>query len=297
MPASSKQIRKRIKSVVSTKKITRTMEMVATSKLQKTQGRVVQSRPYLAALGDLMKALGRAGETLLAYPLFEQRSPVRRVLVLIITANRGLCGGFNANLVKHAIQHVEGLRAEGFEVVVQVAGKKGAQALRFLGWELDDVRTDLSDNPSFADAEGVARPLLDLFLQREVDRVDVVFADFVSAAKQPPTAMTLVPVGAPAEEPTEDDEEESLGQDEFLFEPSPQSILEELGPLYVKNTMYRMLLSSVASEQLARRMAMKNATDNANDMEKDLTLQYNKARQAQITQEIAEIVGGAAALE
>lgn len=294
MPASSKQIRKRIKSVVSTKKITRTMEMVATSKLQKTQGRVVQSRPYLAALGDLMKALGKAGESLGAFPLFEQRTPVKRVLVLLITANRGLCGGFNANLVKHAIQHVNELRGEGIEVVLQVAGKKGAQALRFLDWELDAVRTDLSDNPSFADAEGVVQPLLDAFLQRDVDRVDVVFADFVSAARQPPTAITLVPVGAPAETADDDADEQ---QDEFLFEPSPRSILEELGPLYVKNTMYRVLLSSVASEQLARRMAMKNATDNANDMEKALKLQYNKARQAQITQEIAEIVGGAAALE
>jgi F-type H+-transporting ATPase subunit gamma len=289
---NSKVIRKRIKSVASTKKITRTMEMVATSKLQKTQGRVVASRPYMAALTGLMEKLSGAIEQLGLSPLFERREPVKRVLVLLITANRGLCGGFNANLVKAGRVHLANLEAEGVESVLWVAGKKGISALRFLGVEMANKITDLSDNPSFEEAEAVAAPLLEQFLTGEVDRVDLVYADFQSVARQPPVAQTLLPVGASAED---EDAGASLGQ--FLFEPSPNEILDELGPAFVKNLMYRVLLSSVASEQIARRIAMKNATDNAGEMEKSLTREYNKARQAMITQEIAEIVGGVEALK
>lgn len=295
MPVSSKIIRKRIKSVSSTKKITRTMEMVATSKLQRTQGQVLAQRPYMAALAGLMRSLGGAVESIGAFPLFERREPTKRVLVLLITANRGLCGGFNANLVRKCLQHVADLESRGLEVELHVAGKKGVGAMKFLGVTVAATRMDLTDRPGFEDAEAVAAPLLAKFLDHEVDRVDVVFADFVSVAKQPPTAMTLLPVGADAgPEPAAGEE---LSLDRFLFEPSPAAILEELGPMFVKNTMFRVLLSSVASEMLARRVAMKNATDNAGEMERNLTLQYNKARQAQITQELAEIVGGAAALE
>lgn len=295
MPASSKAIRKRIKSVSSTKKITRTMEMVATSKLQRTQGRVLASRPYMQALRGLMARLGGSVEALRAFPLFEQRNPENRVLVLLVTANRGLCGGYNANLVRKCRDHIAELEAEGKEVVLHVCGKKGIAALNFLGVPIAEKRIDLTDNPSFAEAQSVAEPLLEAFLSHDVDRIDLVFADFQSAARQPPVAATLLPVGAEEEEG--DEEVEAGSSDQFLFEPSPMSILEELGPMFVKNMTYRVLLSAVASEQLARRVAMKNATDNANEMEKDLRLAYNKARQAQVTQELAEIVGGAAALE
>ena len=297
MSASSKIIRKRIKSVASTKKITRTMEMVATSKLQRTQGRVIASRPYMQALRDLMRRLGGSVDALRAFPLFEQRSPENRVLVVLVTANRGLCGGYNSNLVRKCKEHIAELEAEGKEVVLHVCGKKGIAALKFMGVEMASTRIDLSDNPTFAEAQSLADPLLDAFLDHEVDRVDLVFADFQSVSRQPPTAATLLPVGA--DDDMTDDEElpEASSSDQFLFEPSPMAILEELGPMFVKNMTYRVLLSAVASEQLARRVAMKNATDNANDMEKDLRLAYNKARQAQVTQELAEIVGGAAALE
>lgn len=299
MSASSKIIRKRIKSVASTKKITRTMEMVATSKLQRTQGRVLTSRPYMQALRDLMRRLGGSVEALRAFPLFEQRVPENRVLVLLVTANRGLCGGYNANLVRKCLDHIAELEADGKEVILHVCGKKGIAALRFRGVEMAETRTDLTDNPSFAEAQSLAEPLLDAFLEHEVDRVDIVFADFQSVSRQPPIAATLLPVGAEEEgaEGEETETPEAGSSDQFLFEPSPMAILEELGPMFVKNMTYRVLLSAVASEQLARRVAMKNATDNANEMEKDLRLAYNKARQAQVTQELAEIVGGAAALE
>lgn len=295
MPKSSKIIRKRIKSVASTKKITRTMEMVATSKLQKTQGKVVGSRPYTTTLGGLLSALAGAVGSLGNFPLFERRDPTKKVLVLLITSNRGLCGGYNANLVRKAREHIAQLRADGHDIVLHVTGKKGVAAMKYAGVAVDDARVDLTDRPTYAEAEGVGAPLIRAFLDHEVDRVDVVYADFRSVSQQPPTAMTLLPLGASADAKPKDGA--AKGETTFLFEPDPQAILEELAASYVKNVLYRMLLSAVASEQLARRVAMKNATDNAGEMQRSLTREYNKARQAQITQEIAEIVGGAAALE
>jgi F-type H+-transporting ATPase subunit gamma len=294
MPGSSKAIRKRIKSVGSTKKITRTMEMVATSKLQRTQGKVLASRPYQAAMQTLVTALSSAVEALAVSALFEKRTPVKRALVLLITSSRGLCGGYNANLVRKAREHVKELEASGIEVLLHVAGKKGIAAMKFAGVKVDDGRTDLTDRPTFAEAESLAAPLLKAFLDHEVDRVDIVFADFRSAGSQPPTAVTLLPIGSSDEGK---DEKKSGHADEYLFEPDAGEIFKALGAVYTTNTVYRMLLSSVASEMLARRVAMKNATDNADDMERSLTRAYNKSRQASITQEIAEIVGGAAALE
>jgi F-type H+-transporting ATPase subunit gamma len=302
---SSKTIRKRIKSVASTKKITRTMEMVATSKLQKTQGRVVGSRPYTTTLASLLEALSAAVGSLGNFPLFEKREPTKKVLVFVVTSNRGLCGGYNANIVRKAKDHIAKLRDEGHEVILHVAGKKGIAAFRFQGIEPAATRMDLTDRPTYAEAEGVGTPLIQQFLDHHVDRVDVVYADFRSVSQQPPTAMTLVPLGsAQAPSKTDSKSEAKTGSqpatptgDSWLFEPAPAEILAELAAIYVKNVLYRMLLSAVASEQLARRVAMKNATDNANDMQKSLTREYNKARQAMITQEIAEIVGGAAALE
>ena len=299
MPGASKNIRKRIKSVASTKKITRTMEMVATSKLQRTQGRVIASRPYQAAMRVLVTALSSAVTSLGGAPLFEKRTPTKRVIVLLLTSNRGLCGGYNANLVRKCAEHVRSVAAEGAEVILHVAGRKGLAAMRFAGVAVASGRTDLTDRPTFAEAESVAAPLLEAFLAREVDRVDVVFADFRTASQQPPTAATLLPIGAEAGQPAAKSgaHGEAPSADEYLFEPSATDILKALGAVYVTNTVYRMLLSAVASEMLSRRVAMKNASDNAKEMERSLTRAYNKARQAGITQEIAEIVGGAAALE
>ncbi len=301
MAQNSKAIRKRIKSVASTKKITRTMEMVATSKLQRIQGRVLQSRPYMAAMKSLMEKISGSVESIgLLSPLFERRTPTKRVLVFVITANRGLCGGFTSNIVKMCRDHLDALREEGIEPTLWVAGKKGVSQLKFRGVDIDESRTDLTDNPTFAEAESIAAPMLAAFLDHTVDRVDVVYADFKSVGSQPPTATTLLPVGDTGSEDGDEsgsEDEHGAGADQFIYEPSAAEILAELGPVYVKNLMYRMLLSSVASEQIARRVAMKNATDAAGDMEKNLTRDYNKARQAAITQEIAEIVGGVEAMK
>ena len=294
MPGASKTIRKRIKSVASTKKITRTMEMVATSKLQRTQGKVLASRPYQAAMQTLVAALSSAVESLAVSALFEKRTPVKRVLVLLITSNRGLCGGYNANLVRKCRDHVRQAGESGAEVLLHVAGKKGIAAMKFAHVKVDEGRTDLTDRPTFDEAQSVANPLLKAFLDRAVDRVDVVFADFRSASQQPPTVVTLLPIGA-ADAPA--GRAKDAAPAEYIFEPDAAEIFKALGAVYTTNAVYRMLLSAIASEMLARRIAMKNASDNANDMERSLTRSYNKSRQAAITQEIAEIVGGAAALE
>src|SRR5262245_3157429 len=217
MPGASKAIRKRIKSVGSTKKITRTMEMVATSKLQKTQGRVLESRPYQAGMQTLVSALSSAVESLAVSALFEQRTPVKRVLVLLLTSNRGLCGGYNANLIRMCREHVRGLEDAGVEVVLHVAGRKGVAGMKFARVPVAESRTDLSESPTYAEAQSVASRLLDAFLSRDVDRVDVVFADFRSAGHQPPTAATLLPVGAAAKE--KEPKDAHAHGDEYLFDP------------------------------------------------------------------------------
>jgi F-type H+-transporting ATPase subunit gamma len=295
MPGSSKAIRKRIKSVGSTKKITRTMEMVATSKLQRTQGRVLASRPYQQGMRTLVEALSSAVESLAVSALFEQRTPAKRVLVLLLTSNRGLCGGYNSNLIRMCREHVRSLEESGVEVILHVAGRKGVMGMRYARVPVAESRTDLSDSPTYAEAQSVASRLLDAFLSRDVDRVDIVFADFRSAGSQPPTAVTLLPAGGGAAE--KDAKDTKPHADEYLFDPDAGAIFKALGAVYTTNAVYRMLLSAVASEMLARRVAMKSASDNADDMERSLTRDYNRARQAGITQEIAEIVGGAAALE
>ncbi len=293
MPANTKAIRKRIKSVTSTRKITKTMEMVATSKLKRAQDAVLSSTPYanllLSVMGEVAsRVLDRA-----AFPLLRSAAAPKRTLVFVVTANRGLCGGFNSNLVRKGRDAVRAEEAAGRTPVVYVAGKKGVAAFRFQEIPVERKFTDLPDRPTYEDAERLAEALTGPFLAGEVDRVQVVFPDFRSLASQPPTVLTLCPVGGGAP----DGGKRGGASREFLFEPSPRAILERLLPLYVRTMVYRVLVSAVASEQIARRAAMKLATDNAGEMVTSLTRSYNKARQAQITQEIAEIIGGSEALK
>jgi F-type H+-transporting ATPase subunit gamma len=289
MPEQAKVIRKRIKSVSATKKITRTMEMVATAKLKAAQQRVQSSGPYLEQLRQLMREIGASGVDVSRWPFFEVR-PGKRTLIFLMTANRGLCGSFNANLIRLARDTYRAKEAAGHQVRIFVAGKKGITALRYQGFKPERTYVnELVDRPTPKDAEFFLKELTGPFLAGEVDEVLVVYPHWESVGRQPPTVLRLLPIapegatGAPAVEP--------------LFEPSAEEILDRLLPLYGRQIMYSVLAEAVASEQLARRMAMKLATDNASDMVNHLTRQYNKARQAQITKEIAEILGGAEALK
>lgn len=289
--AKGREIRKRISSVSNTQKITRTMEMVATSKLRRAQGQVLASGPYNDGLQRLMEELACHEIDLSLFPLFEQRE-VKRVLVLLMTSNRGLCGGFNANLIAKARRLLTEEKNAGHEVDLHVAGRKGIQAFRFAGVPMAGTYTDLEDRPTYQDAERFAKPFIEAFLAREVDAVRIVYPHFVSVGRQPPTVLTMLPVGGDGATV-----EKGGATSQILYEPSEVEILAELLPMYVRNSMFRVLLESVASEQVARRVAMKRASDNAEEMVKTLTLQFNKARQAQITQELTEIMGGVEALK
>ncbi|NJN14568.1 MAG: ATP synthase F1 subunit gamma [Planctomycetes bacterium] len=291
-PNSPKSSGKRIKSVSSTKKITRTMEMVATAKLKQAQQRVQSSGPYLAQLRALMREIGGSGVDVTRWPQFEAREG-KRTLLFLLTANRGLCGAFNANLIRLARNTYLEKKEAGHEVRVHVAGRKGFTAFRYQGIPLERTyMNELVDRPEPKDADFFLEALTRPFLEGEVDEVLIVYPHWETLAKQPPTLLRLLPIA-----PDTGTEAETKGAGvPPLFEPSPEAILDQLLPLYLRQTIYAVLSEAVAGEQLARRMAMKLATDNANEMVTNLTRQYNRARQALITKELAEILGGAEAL-
>jgi F-type H+-transporting ATPase subunit gamma len=288
MPEQPKIIRRRIKSVSSTKKITRTMEMVATAKLKAAQQRVQSSGPYLENLRHLMAEIGASGVDVSKWPYFEVRGG-KRTLLLVVTANRGLCGGFNTNLIRLARNTYRAKERDGHELRLFVAGKKGISAFRFQGFTMEKTYVDeLSDRPTPQDAEFFLKELATPFLANEVDEVLVVYPHWEGVGRQPPTVMRLFPIAPEgASGPTGPPP---------LFEPSAEGILDRLLPLYGRQIMYSVLAEAVAAEQVARRIAMKQATDNASEMVTTLTRKYNSARQALITKELAEIIGGSEAL-
>jgi F-type H+-transporting ATPase subunit gamma len=289
--AKGKELKGRIRSVQNTRKITRTMEMVSTSKLKRAQDRVAAARPYAEKLGAVIARLLNP-ELAERYPLLRQPEKVSRAAVVLITSNRGLAGAFNANLIREARTLLRSLRSDGADAELHAVGKKGVSFFRFQGETLSTAISDITDKPSAADAERVVGALVDRFTAGELDAVYVVYAKFVSALNTPPTVLQVLPVQPPAA-----GEGESAREVDYILEPGADEILSHILPLYVRNSVYRALVETSAAEHGARRTAMKNATDNAGDMLESLTRTYNRIRQAAITQEIAEIVGGAAALE
>ncbi|HET7251632.1 MAG TPA: ATP synthase F1 subunit gamma [Gemmatimonadales bacterium] len=302
--AKARELRRRIRSVQSTRQITRTMEMVSTSKLKRAQDRVVGARPYAAALAEVMAEL-YAPELAEDFPLLRQPEggKIRRAALVVITSNRGLCGAFNANLIREARRRITELESGGAVVELHLVGRKGVNFFRFSKRTVASARIDIGDRPTAAHAEQVIEPLMQQFASGQLDAVDVVFAKFNSAVSTPPTTLRILPVTPPKLE------RGNVGKAErstippfqhstfFILRPSAAAILEKLLPLYVRNQVYRALVETAAAEHGARRTAMKNATDSAGDMLDLLRRTFNRARQAQITQEIAEIVGGAEALQ
>ncbi len=284
--AGSSDVKRRIKSVENTRQITRTMELVATSKLKKATDRVRAAAPYSDALASIVGSL-YAPELSEKFPLLRRPEKVERVAVLLLTANRGLAGGFNANLIKEARYLLERFAEEGVETDLHIVGKKGIAYFRFRGHAIASTRIDIGDNPSMEDAESVIAGLRDEFAAGRIDAVHIVSSEFISAMSTPPRVTELLPIQGSG----------SGGLDNFILTPKAEILLERLLPAYLRNSTYRALVENVAAEQGARRSAMKSATDNAGDVLEYLTRSYNRARQGQITQEIAEIVGGAAALE
>jgi F-type H+-transporting ATPase subunit gamma len=290
--AKGRQLKGRIRSVQNTRKITKTMELVATSKLKRAQDRVIAARPYADALREVIADLVTP-DLSQRFPLLRRPAPPgrggpARAAVILLTSNRGLAGGFNANLIKEARRRIESLEAEGHAVELVGIGKKGIGFFRYLGRKFAAERTDIGDRPTAEHAAEIVQPLVTDFAEGRLASVDLVQARFLSALQTPPATVRILPIETPGGEAAPRD---------YLLAPSAEAILEELLPLYVRNAVYRGLVETAAAEHGARRTAMKNATDNAGEILELLKRTYNRQRQAQITQEIAEIVGGAQALQ
>ena len=287
--AKGRELKGRIKSVENTRKITRTMEMVATSKMKRAADRVSSARPYALALGEVLSHV-YTPELAERFPLLRRPAQIKKVALVVLTANRGLCGAFNTNLLREARARLAELEGAGISVELHIVGRKGIGFFKYLGRDLASQRADISDKPTSADATSLIDALMTRFASGDLDAVHVTYAKYKSALSTPPATEQVLPVVTPTTAGA------GLSRD-FLLAPSADEILEALLPLYVRNTVYRALVETAAGEQGARRTAMKNATDNATEMLQLLKRTYNSARQAQITQEIAEIVGGASALQ
>jgi len=297
--AKGRQLKGRIRSVQNTRKITKTMELVATSKLKRAQDRVVAARPYAEALREVIADLVTPDLAerfpLLRRPVSPAKGGPRRAAVILLTSNRGLAGGFNANLIKEAGRRMDALEAEGFTVNFYGIGKKGVGFFKYLHRAVAGERLDIGDRPTAEHAAEIVEPLIRAYAAGELASVDLVQARFLSALQTPPATIRVLPV-----EPAAQREGSEAGQGataDYILAPNAEAILEQLLPLYVRNAVYRGLVETAAAEHGARRTAMKNATDNAGEILELLKRTYNRQRQAQITQEIAEIVGGAAALQ
>lgn len=294
--ASARDLKKKIRSISNTAKITRTMEMVATAKSKRAQSRVEATKPYSNKLVDILTNLQASGTV--DHPLLETRENVGRNLLLVVTANRGLCGGYNSNILSMVEKWLRQESAEGRETDVYLVGRKGIARFRYRRIASVEQYTHFEDNPTFKECDVLASEFMRRFLRREVDRVVVASTLYESVARQHPTLTQVLPVEqSEADSDAGGDESGGGGAIDFLFEPEREKILETLLPLSVKQRVYRLFLEAAVSEQIARRMAMKLASDNADEMIGFYTRKYNRERQAGITQQITEIVTAAEALE
>ncbi|MGL4306536.1 MAG: F0F1 ATP synthase subunit gamma [Mycobacteriaceae bacterium] len=314
--ASIRELRSRIKSVNSTKKITKAQELIATSRITKAQARVAASKPYAEEITKVLSALASASGSL-DHPLLTERAEPKRSGVLIVTSDRGMCGGYNSNVLKEANELCQLLISEGKEPVIFVLGQKGLGYFTFRGREVSAAWTGFSQQPHYSDAAKASRHLVELFMAGSgtqvpayngegttegVDELHIVYTRFVSMLTQLPEVRRIAPLEVEIHEENIDLGDDMLSNgshgpsSDYEFEPEPETLLGALLPKYVSTRIYSSLLDAAASESAARRTAMKAATDNANELVNTLSRQANQLRQAQITQEISEIVGGVDAL-
>ncbi|HEY5873374.1 MAG TPA: ATP synthase F1 subunit gamma [Gaiellaceae bacterium] len=294
--ASVQDYKRRIRSVRNTRKITRAMELVAAAKLRRAQSRIESMRPYAETMRELIAGVGRAAGSVRGLPLLQQRETTSATLLIPLTGDRGLAGAFNAQVMRRAFALDRQLTAEGQTVRWLGVGKKGRSTLTFRRRELSGAFVGFTDAPAYSDAQGIAHRAAELFVEGEVDRVVLVYNTFVSALTQSVTEQEILPIAADVLETDEDERRDDALRGDFIFEPEPEQILERLLPVYLETQIYRALLESSASEQGARMTAMRNASKNAAEMIDRLSLEMNRARQAEITQEILEVVAGADAL-
>jgi F-type H+-transporting ATPase subunit gamma len=288
-----RDIKKRIGSVQSTRQITRTMEMVATAKIKKAQERIEAARPYALAMMELLGNVRRYASGA-SHPLLAEREDRRRVIVIAVTSDRGLAGALNSNILRMTEKYLNEMNAAGVETELITVGKKAVAYFLYRGVTPLQAYRDISDKPTFADAKSIANLVVGPYERAEIDEVSIIFNRFVNVAEQSPESHRLLPIQVTTLDEAADAADVSA---EYIFEPGAEEVLGDLLPTYVEALIYRALMESAAAEHGARRKAMKSATDNATEMIGTLTRSYNRARQAAITTEISEIVGGAAALE
>jgi F-type H+-transporting ATPase subunit gamma len=294
--ASTQDLKRRVRSITNTRKVTKAMELVASARLRRSQSRIESMRPYADRMLELMAGVSQAAGAV-RLPLLERRENVRKVAIVPVSADRGLAGGFNAQVIRRSLALQREAVGAGQEVVWFSTGRKAASTLRFRRLNVIQSWTGFSERPAYRDAQALAHAISEAFVNGEVDRVVVVYNAFVSALTQKVTVRELLPISQEMLEQAGEAEEDLPGHTpDFIYEPEPQEILARLLPVYVETELYRALLESAASEQGARMTAMRNASKAAGELIDSLTLAMNRARQAEITQEILEVVAGADAL-
>lgn len=291
--AKTREIKKRIKAVANIKRITRTMQMIATAKFASAQHRATASKPYTEGVFELVTELGATAGNVDS-PLISGVSGAedKPELILVITSDRGLCGAYNGNVLRAAMRYLRKHRETGSIFETELIGKKGVSFFRYNGVPVGRHHTHFGDKPRYEDVAHLAQEYMTRFSRGEVSAVRVVFMQFISAARQQPQVLQLLPL-----QPPKDENAQERRAVEYEFTPDPQELLNELLPAAVKTTLYQAMNDAIVSEHVSRMIAMKAATDNAGKMGKALTTKYNRARQAQITTELTEIISGAAAIE
>jgi F-type H+-transporting ATPase subunit gamma len=290
--AKTRAIVKRRKAIRNIRKITRTMELIATARFKKALDRAVEAEAYTRKIAELAADLS-ATATNVTHPLLQKRESVRNSLLLVTCSNRGYCGGYNASILREAMGRIRQLRGENVTLHLELSGKRAISYFRFQGIPAEKTFTHFEDKPRFAEVEELANRYIAGYVSGELDRVEVCYMKFLNAARQTPVVEALLPLATPGGEGVAP----PAAKVEYEFLPNARDILEELLPVSFKVRLFKCFLDAAVSEQIARRVAMKAATENAADMIKALTRQYNRARQAQITKEIAEVIGGAEALK
>lgn len=290
--ANPRQLDKRRKSVRNMRKITRTMELIATARFKLAMDRASAATAYTERISKLVSDLAQAGLEV-SHPLLEGRSETKSARLLVLTANRGFCGGFVGNLLRAANNRWDELQEAKIESKLEVTGKKGISGFGSRGPEIDKSYTQFEDKPRYEEVEEIANGYLDAYAAGELDRLDVVYTRFINPARQEVAVETLLPLGSLG---GGDDADAQAGSSNYEFLPSPESILEEVVPTSFKVKLFKCFLDSAVSEQIARRVAMKAATENADELIKSLSMQYNRARQGRITNELMDLIGGVEAI-
>ena len=301
--ANIRQLDKRRKSVRNIRKITRTMELIATARFKKAMDRAAAATDYTKRITQIVQDLANSGASV-SHPLLVAHDTVKAVDILVLTANRGLCGGYNGSLVRVAAQRRSEIQEQADAGQTSVSGKRGISAFRYAGIPIEKTYTQFDDQPSFDEVAKIADELIYRFVSGQVDRVDVAYTRFISSSKQVPVVETLLPFAgldvssntATQGTATQSTDQEKKVRDDYEFLPNASAILQEVVPASFRARLFKCFLDAAVSEQIARMVAMKSATENAGDIIKGLSRTYNRARQSKITQEIMEIIGGVEAL-